>query len=323
MNAWDELVERCARHRREQLGSLSDQAYDELVLAVRENPTAFLDDPSDQAFYELARALDAYWDSMRGDDALDDDAYQQARERRLSALVAACDAASGTGAACLDVLLVRAIARDSDPDELLCELLDLEHEAGMGDALVRPGEQDLWQDVLERPRLRLRAAVARTCLDGARYRMAERMATSVLDAAPTDPLGARHTCALAYARLEDEAGLDALGARFSRQESPWSHLARTLVLYKLDRMAAARRALRGYDELCPGGAYALLRPTYVEPYMPDRPEVPAGSFAECVFAVREAEPIIADVPDFIDWCQGHDWLVSSAVDFAEKNDFEW
>ena len=40
-------------------------------------------------------------------------------------------------------------------------------------------------------------------------------------------------------------------------------------------------------------------------------------------AVREAEPIIADVPDFINWCQGHDWLVASARQFAEKNDLDW
>lgn len=324
MNAWEELVERCARHRRDKIGPLSDQAYAELVLAVRENPTAFLDDPSDQAFHELAKALDAYWASVREDDALDDDAYQRARARRLATLAASCDAATSDGVGCLDVRLVGLLAREPDLEELLEGLLELEREAAERDgALEGLGEGDLWEDVLARPRVRLRAAVARVCLDGARYRMAGRAGASVLEVTPGDPLGARHTCALACARLEDEAGFDALGARFSRQESPWTHLARTLLLYKLDRMSAARRALRGYDELCPGGAYALLRPTYVEPYMPDRPEVPPGSFAECVFAVREAEPIIADVPDFIGWCQGHDWLVSSAADFAERNDLEW
>ena len=61
----------------------------------------------------------------------------------------------------------------------------------------------------------------------------------------------------------------------------------------------------------------------MEPYLPDRPDVTPGGFEESVFAVREAEPIIADVPDFINWCQGHDWLVASARRFAEKNDLDW
>ena len=55
--------------------------------------------------------------------------------------------------------------------------------------------------------------------------------SSVMDAAPRDPLGARHTYMLACARLEDEAGFDAVCARFSRQESAWSHLSRALLLY--------------------------------------------------------------------------------------------
>ena len=96
-----------------------------------------------------------------------------------------------------------------------------------------------------------------------------------------------------------------------------------VLLYKLDRMSAARRALRGFDELCEGGAYALLRPTFVEVYLPDRPEAAPCSFRECMLATREAEPIIADTPDFIAWCQGNDWLVSSAGRFAEKNDLDW
>ena len=128
---------------------------------------------------------------------------------------------------------------------------------------------------------------------------------------------------LACARLEDEAGLGALDARFSDRESAWSHLARVLLLYKLNRLPAARRALRGFDSLCAGGAYALLHPTYVEIYLPDRPDAEPCGFEESLMAVREAEPIIADVPEFISWCQGHDWLVASARAFAERNDLDW
>ena len=31
-------------------------------------------------------------------------------------------------------------------------------------------------------------------------------------------------------------------------------------MYKLGRMSAARRALAGFDRLCQGGSYALMRP---------------------------------------------------------------
>lgn len=320
MNAWDELVERCARRRREKIGPLSDQAYAELLLVVRENPVDYVDTAAEQAFLELAQALDTYRAARRAAEDLDDDAFEAARVRALATLRLACDHAVGVDAGCLDARLVGLLAAEEDPDALLKDLLDLELSSGEKDPAPA---SDVWSDVFRRPRLRLRAAVARTCVEGARLRMAASAAASVLDAAPDDPLGARHTAMLACARLEDEEGLGQLEARFSGRESAWSHLARVLLLYKLDRPTAARRALRGFDELCRGGAYALLRPSYVDPYLPDRPEVEPRGFEECLMAVHEAEPIIADVPEFVDWCQGHDWFVASARRFAERNDFDW
>lgn len=323
MNAWDELVERCAERRREKIGPLSDEAFAELRLAVREQPTAFVDDAAEEALLVVARALDAYRAQTQGDDLLDDDAYERARKRRLGLLASACREAAELDESCLDARLLAALAADAEPDELLSQLITLEREAERHGRAPRTKTGDAWDDVWYRPRLRLRAAVARTCLDTARYRMAASAAESVITTSPRDPLGARHTYALALARLEDEAGFDQLDARFERHESPWSHLARVLLLFKLDRMSAARRALRGYDRLCQGGAYALLRPTYVETYLPDRPEATPGSFEESTFAVREAEPIIADTPDFINWAQGHDWLVTSAERFAQERGLDW
>lgn len=320
MNAWDELVERCARHRREKIGPLSDQAYDELLIVVREHPIEYVDTPADQAFLELARALDTYRAARREAEDLDDDAFEAARSRALATLRLACDHAARVDEGCLDARLVGLLAAEEDPDSLLKGLLDLELATdGRGAGSL----EGAWEDVFRRPRLRLRAAVARTCAEGARFKMAESAAASVIDAAPSDPLGARHTAMLACARLEDEAGLGELEARFSGRESAWSHLARVLLLYKLDRTAAARRALRGFDDLCAGGAYALLRPSYVDPYLPDRPEAEPRGFEEGLLAVHEAEPIIADVPEFVDWCQGHDWFVASARRFAERNDLDW
>lgn len=320
MNAWDELVTRCALRRREKIGPLSDQAFEELLLAVRERSVDFVDCAADQALLELARALDAYEASRHGDDLLDDEAFRVARERRLAALVAACEHAAAVDARCLDARLVALLAREDDPDELLKGLVALERDAG---APMGETNGEAWDNVYCRPRLRLRAAIARTCVDGARYRMAHTAATSVIAASPRDELGARHTAMLACARLEDEPGLGELDARFAVCESAWSHLARVILLYKLNRMPAARRALRGYDDLCTGGAYALLRPTFVDVYLPDRPEVARCGFEECLMAVREAEPIVADTPELIAWCQSQEWFVASARAFAEKRDLDW
>ena len=319
MNAWDELVERCAIRRRRKIGPLSDEAYQELLLAVRADPESFVDTTMERAVLVMARALDAYRASCRDDDLLDDDAYEAERTRRISALHAECVRAREIDESSLDANLMQLLTSEFDPDPLLEGLIGLERDF----ASDEPPEGDAWDDIFYRPHLRLRAAVARTCLDGARFRMAESAAASVMDAAPRDPLGARHTYMLACARLEDETGFDAVCARFSRQESAWSHLSRALLLYKLDRMGAARRALRGFSELCAGGAYALLRPTYVEVYLPDRPEAAPCSFDECLLAVREAEPVIADTPDFIPWCQDQEWLVASAARFAEGHDLDW
>ena len=59
MKAWDELIWRCASRRREKIGPLSDQAFEELLLAVRENLEAFVDHDEDRAGLIVARALDA------------------------------------------------------------------------------------------------------------------------------------------------------------------------------------------------------------------------------------------------------------------------
>jgi len=318
MDAREELVQRCAIRRREKIGTLSDEGFAELVLAVRNDPTAFVDTPSEEALVALATALATYEQSLDNDDLLDDDEYTATRKRRLSALADACDRATSVDSGCVDARLVSILAHDLGPDDLLAQLLELREKV---DAPIVDG--DAWSDVFSRPSLRLDAAIVRTCLDGSRFKMTLDRAEKLMGSAPSDALGARYTAALAYARLEDEAGFDALDARFGHRGNTWSNLARAVLLYKLGRMSAARRALRGYCELCAGAAYALLKPEFVEIYLPDRPAAAPSSFEEAVLAVHESEPIIADVPDFIAWAQSQPWLEQSASQFADKNDFDW
>lgn len=321
MNFREELILRCASRRRQKLGQMSDAAYQELLLAVKQNPEAYVNDPAEKAYVILGKTLRKFNESARDDDLLDDDQYMAARAKRFEVLAKAYDAAIELDAGCLDAHLLRALATIERPDKLLDALLDLEEKFKDDD---RPVDQLEWGDVWSRPRLRLRAAVARTCGDAACWKMARDAAESVLRATEKDgdPLGARNTAALAYARLEDEEGLNALEARWS-QGNAWSNLARCLLLYKLGRMPAARRALRGYGQLTKGAAYALLKPMYVEVFLPDRPELAPGSFDEALAAVHEAEVIIADTPDFIAWCQTLDWFEADARAYAEKHDLDW
>lgn len=324
MNAREELVARLARHRQEQLGSLSEGGYQELVRAVRENPASFVDSPEDQAFLLVMRALERHEAAQEGEDLLDDDAFFASRSKRMARLARDCEEALATDPACADAALLRILAQDLDPDPCLSLVLELER--GLAEAVGKglPGDSgDAWDDVFCRPRLRLHAALSRLYLDSARYRMAASACERLVELSPSDPIGARHTCALAYARLEDEPAFEALDVRFSRQGGAFEHLARTILLYKLGRMTAAKRALVGYASLCEGGAYALLKPSMVDTYLPDRPAVPPLGYAEASQAVNEADPIIMDVPDFVGWAQGQRDVHFSAQSFAERNDLDW
>ena len=324
MNLHEELVERLARRRSAQLGGLSQAAYAELVLAVRKNPDSYLDDPSDQAFSLLVTAIDRVMASRADDEWRDDEEFMEERSQRMGRLRTDCAEALRVCPESSHARLAAVISADHEPDDQLDELLELERqlEAERG-SLVVPETGDAWHNVFLHGRLRLLAALARTCLDSARYRMADEHARALMGACPSDPLGGRHTSALCLARLEDEEGFNALDARFGRQGDSWQQLGRVILLYKLGRMAAARRALMGFDSLCEGGAYALLRPVMADTYLFDRPAAEPYSFAEVTLAVHEADPIICDTPDLPGWAQSFEDVEESARDFAKRTGFDW
>ncbi len=333
MNFREELIQRCAAARKNKLGGLSDAAYEELLLAVRADVDSFVENPPEQALAILARAMERYEDSREDDELREDDEYMAERTRRLQAVKEAAKQALEVDPGNVDARLILSQATTLQPDKLLDMLIAIEQEpAGVAggdgergdEAPLAPFTSLSWENLNDRPRLRLRAAIARTCASGARWKMALEAASAVLaqTADAGDPLGARHTAAVAYARLEDEDGLNALEARFS-QGSPWGNLARCILLYKLDRLPAARRALRGYAQLSDGGAYALLRPIFVDVYLPDRPDHPRGSFEEALCAVHESEVVIADTPDFVAWAQSQDWFEADAKAYARRHDFDW
>ena len=324
MRGRDELMERLAQRRRQKLGPLSQSAFEELRLAVRANPDDFLEAPADEAFLLLVKALERHDATARDEEFLDEEAFYASRAKRRARLATACEQALQLDPDCLDAALCQVLLRDQDPDALLASLAQLDRDAGEKDGeLAAPTDGDAWADVWCRGRLRVRAAIARAYMDSARYRLAQAACEDLLRLSPFDALGARHTCALVLARLEDEAGFDALDARFARHGDAWTHLGRGILLNKLGRVSAAQRALLGFSRLCEGGAFALLRPIMIDTYLPDRPEAKPFSFQEATLAVHEADPIIVDVPDLPYWAEGIPQVAAAGRAYAESHGFDW
>jgi hypothetical protein len=42
-----------------------------------------------------------------------------------------------------------------------------------------------------------------------------------------------------------------------------------------------------------------------------------------MLAVHEADPIVADTPDFINWCEDQSWLVQDAMKFCDAEGLDW
>ena len=146
------------------------------------------------------------------------------------------------------------------------------------------------------------------------------------------PNHAEGTVLLALARLEDEEGFFAFAHELSEDagadgadgltldDSPWYLLARTILLYKLDKRRAAQRALRTFTERCDGGAFFILNPTYLDPYLPVRP-APHNSWDLAHQAVWEAEGAVYDTPDFVPWAETVEGIFDASELFAERHGF--
>ncbi|MBM6943259.1 hypothetical protein [Collinsella intestinalis] len=172
-------------------------------------------------------------------------------------------------------------------------------------------------------------ALSSLCLASARYRAALSYARMV-HAAAGYPNHAEGTMLLALARLEDEEGFFSFVHELEASplapgdlavdDSPWYLLARAILLYKLDKRRAAQRALHDFAARCDGGAFFLLNPTYLDPYLPVRP-APVTSWDLTHQAVWDADGIIADTPDFAAWAEGVDGIFDSSESFAAHNGF--
>ncbi len=298
----------------------------ELSRQALRSPDTLVSDDEDRAFLMLGRATQRARQEIDDElDAVYDDPEGAAkrppsRMPRTHNLLARCIALDEH---CYDARNLDILVRAETSDEALAGLDALEPEArawcsARADALDGP-VADPWDAVFLRPWLRVRSRAIDLLVQGSCYREAARRCREMLDFAPTDGQGIRHTLALIYARLEDEDGLNELDARFGREPSCWMHVARAVLLYKLGRMDAARRALVGLAELCPGAAFYLAYPSYVPPYLPDRPLFKPGTEEESLFATYEADFLVVDTPEFVDWAQSIEKFSRAVTEFGRSH----
>lgn len=176
-------------------------------------------------------------------------------------------------------------------------------------------------------------AISQLCLASARYRAAARYARQVVRAEGY-LTHAGGVLLLACARLEDEEGFfaaahdldgrlpsaDNASAVGTIENSPWYLLGRAVLLYKLGREKSAQRALRDFSKRCEGGAFFLLNPIYLSPYLPVRPPV-RHAWELSHQATWEADGIISDTHDFATWAADVPGISDASEEFARANGF--
>ncbi|MEE8715451.1 MAG: hypothetical protein SOI26_05210 [Coriobacteriales bacterium] len=272
------------------------------------DPEAYALDDEDRAFALLQEALKVTRHEIEGYDDAEGDGFGDLQAPQLERSILALQRCIDLDGHCYDARMLQILAKATDDDEAITQLVGLE-----GSALAWCEDRsrtydgqvdDLWDATFMRPYLRIEAKIIDLLTLTCRYRAALQRSRRMLEKSPADGQGIRHGTALLLARLEDERGLDELDAAFSRKGSPWMQIARAMLLYKLERMDAARRAVVGLAHLYPAAAYYLANPDVAPLYLPDRPAAAPGSDKECLLATYEADFLVVDTPDFVDWAMG-------------------
>ena len=91
MNLTEELVQRCALKRRAAIGSMSDAAYEELLLAVQSDLKSYASETDELPMYHLVQAVKRHQDSQLNDDSYTDEEFVQARITRLQTFLHALE----------------------------------------------------------------------------------------------------------------------------------------------------------------------------------------------------------------------------------------
>lgn len=328
---------------------LTPAARDLVRGEIAAHPERFATDGHARALLAYGRAHERLASELARMEDLPDEEFEQRRTALFDEVRAELHRIAEADRLCVDARLTEIMLADAPLDALVNDLLALERQVSdhlaVGvpgftataphywdeAALAREGETAAertaaapevigWLHVLE--------ALAELCLASARYQAAAAFARRVMRA-DGYPTNARGTLLLALARLEleddffeiaSESEEDARNPWGAVEDSPWYLLGRTILLYKADRGRAAARALKEFARHCDGGAFFLLNPTYLTPYLPVRPLV-AQAWKRSHQAVWEADGILADCPDFGTWAASVPGVEDISEEFARRNGF--
>ncbi len=233
---------------------------------------------------------------------------------------------------CFDAMRMESSARStsiSDRFAFLAEKLDevqrVCEEARDAAADAHDADRSaLAADIAMRPYRRWLACMAEEALIIGRNHQALELGERLLACDPHDSCDVRFTMALAYAKLEDEAGLDALAARYPAicpkrgVTDAWMSLARIALAHKRHDMDGARRLVADLLQNYPDGARMLIR----------QGDIPDGEFSRLYVAPYSEDEIILAVSESIVLLQDGDdrngrgvlgtWLAQTVAELAPK-----
>lgn len=321
---------------------LTDAARGLLREEIWQHPDAYATTDHARALLTYARTREQLLSELDRMEDLPDEEFEQRSAALFETTRAKMYRIAQEDHLCIDAQLVDILLSSAPLDNRLNDLMHVERtvRAHLADGVpgFDPEAPHLWneealarngRDAAEATRskpevigwLHALEALSQECLATSRYRAAASYARTILRA-PGYGNGAMGTLLLALARLEDEDGFFATvrDGGEGLEESPWFLLARTLLLYKLGHRRSARRALRDFASRCEGGAFFLLNPTYLAPYLPVRPE-PRERWERSHQAVWEADGIIVDTPDFAAWAASIEGVGEASEDFARRYGF--
>ncbi len=321
MTYYEEILQRLAERMRIEK-NLSSEAYEEVVLNIGENPQEFLLNKEDESYLYLALGLERYNDYLLklADENMGDPEMSGITSENVE---------SG------DRLLKQSYqgALKIYPDNIDAQYLKLLHSGenpGIENLVLLRGLVEKYESTLDndpsiftRPYQRLQAAYISALVQNAAYTLAIAEGDRALAYDIEDPFGVRHSLSLCFARLENLPAFEKLEEIFERTSNSWSYLGRIILMYRLNNLSAAKRAITGYTKLVPGAAHLFLQGSHRFPIPRGlgRAQVPTCSFKECVIATSEAYEIIEDTPGLREWANSIEQVRDSALDFQNSIGF--
>ena len=141
--------------------------------------------------------------------------------------------------------------------------------------------------VYMRPYLRWLLNLANEQLNCGRYHRSLDICERLLQLDKVDIVGARLVMAYDYVKLEDEAGFDALVARFSGETNAWFLLGKCFLAFKARRIEEARSLLHDIVITYPSAGRTLY---YQE-------EIPLGTFGHLEYAPLTADELFIAISE--------------------------